>query len=152
MECWLCCVIAAFPAIYIKFPLDNIFEALEKWAMTKPMADKWINFSTQMKYLQLSPELGIQNRLSKMFEQFTEAVPQLCLAYTYYIKNVYYIWYTDFLGPLPLPTTIISMIFSSGSVSMGVYNGIKALKLIRKVALSAYSILSQRFFSIARAC
>ena len=68
--------------------------------------------------------MGIQNRLSKMFEQFTEAVPQLCLAYSYYINNVYYVWYTDFLGPLTLPNTIISMIFSSGSVSMGVYNGI----------------------------
>ena len=135
IECWLGCVVVAFPAIYIKFPLDNIFDALEKLGVDK--AKIWTNFSKQMNYLQLSPELGIQNRLSKMFEQFTEAVPQLCLAYAYYINNVYYIWYTDFLGPLPLPTTIISMIFSSGSVSMGVFNGIAAFKLIGTVAKKA---------------
>ena len=122
MECWLCCVIAAFPAIYIKFPLDNIFEALDELGVHK--AKIWTSFSKRINYLHLSPEMGIQNRLSKMFEQFTEAVPQLCLAYSYYINNVYYVWYTDFLGPLTLPNTIISMIFSSGSVSMGVYNGI----------------------------
>ena len=135
IECWLGCVVVAFPAIYIKFPLDNIFDALEKLGVDK--AKIWTNFSKQMNYLQLSPELGIQNRLSKMFERCTEAVPQLCLAYAYYINNVYYIWYTDFLGPLPLPTTIISMIFSSGSVSMGVFNGIAAFKLIGTVAKKA---------------
>ena len=39
---WACCVTAALPVIYFKFPLDNIFEALEKLGMN--MAKEWTNW------------------------------------------------------------------------------------------------------------
>ena len=70
----------------------------------------------------------------KLFEQLGEAIPQLGLNITYYINNRYYVWFTEspnFLG-IYLPTTLVSMVFSLGSILMGLFNGVKAAMHVKQ--------------------
>ena len=62
----------------------------------------------------------------KMFECVGEAVPQLILAVVYAANNYpYLLAHEDYLG-IGIPVTIISCIFSAGSIVMGMISAIKA--------------------------
>ena len=64
----------------------------------------------------------------KLFECVGEAVPQLILAVVYAANNYpYLLAHEDYLG-IGIPVTIISCIFSAGSIVMGLISGIKAYK------------------------
>ena len=62
----------------------------------------------------------------KLFECVGEAVPQLILAVVYATNNYpYLLEHEDYLG-IGIPVTIISCIFSAGSIVMGMISAIKA--------------------------
>ena len=64
----------------------------------------------------------------KLFECVGEAVPQLILAVVYAANNYSYLLeHDDYLG-IGIPVTIISCIFSAGSIAMGLISGIKTWK------------------------
>ena len=86
------------------------------------------------KFLELSGQTQVQNHIMKLFEQLGEAIPQLGLNITYYINNRYYVWFTEspnFLG-ISAPTTLVSMVFSLGSILMGLFNGVKAAMHVKQ--------------------
>ena len=86
------------------------------------------------KFLALSGQTQVQNRIMKLFEQLGEAIPQFGLNITYYINNRYYVWFTEspnFLG-ISVPTTLVSMVFSLGSILMGLFNGVKAAMHVKQ--------------------
>ena len=59
------------------------------------------------------------------FEFLGESVPQLLLALIFTSNNYLYIQKTSFIGVNELLLTTISMLFSIGSIAMGLYAGSK---------------------------
>ena len=57
-----------------------------------------------------------------------EAVPQLALAMTYYLKNKDMLEESIPFLDIPFPTTIISIVLSSGSIFVGIITGLLALR------------------------
>ena len=86
-------------------------------------------YDQDMTFLKIESDLalGLQNKIMKLLEQIWEALPQLALAITYYVHNKYYIWFSE-TRVLGVPTTIFSMILSSGSVVMGLFSGAAATR------------------------
>ena len=74
------------------------------------------------------------NKLFKLFEQFGEALPQFTLALTYFIANYNFIWQSEeelkmfgfYTGIVP--STLISIILSAGSIIIGIVTGVVAGK------------------------
>ena len=64
----------------------------------------------------------------KLFEQFGEALPQLLIALTFYVNHKYFVDTNDSFFQTNIPVTLISMIFSSVSVVIGLITGLKAFK------------------------
>ena len=66
----------------------------------------------------------------KLIEQLVEALPQLIIALIYCFRHWVYIWLTevDEESWLPLPSSLISPIFSVVSLIMGIYNGVTAYR------------------------
>ena len=65
----------------------------------------------------------------KMFEYVGEAIPQLTLALVYYISNREFVDSSETHYGISIPTTVISIIFSSGSTLLGLYQGIALCRL-----------------------
>ena len=101
------------PVVYFKAPLDAALDALFK---LKWIPEGWTNYDSMMTFLKFDSAMGLemQSKTMKLFEQLGEAVPQFAVAVTYYVNNKYYIWWTETTF-FSLPTTIISIIFSSVS-------------------------------------
>ena len=116
-------VMLGFPVVYVKLPVDAMMFALANLGYIRK--DR-MEYDRNWTFLKIDNDivLNIQNRVMKLFEQFGEAIPQLLLTVTYYLNNVYYIWWTETI--LPIPITLISIIFSMGSVLMGLITGFTA--------------------------
>ena len=69
----------------------------------------------------------------KLTELLFEALPQFVLALVFCINNYPYLKDTDVL--FILPTTVFSMIFSFGSIIMGVVDGFSLIKQLLETAL-----------------
>lgn len=61
----------------------------------------------------------------KLFEHIGEALPQIILAVVFSSNNFPFLVAKDIIIPY-VPTTLISIIFSCGSLCMGMYTGIKS--------------------------
>ena len=137
---WSVRFVAGFPIIYGKLPLIDVqVDALANMGWI-PM--NWTEYDRHMgswfQFFKFSAaEMSYENNFMKLFEQLGEAIPQLSLALTYYLNNQKYIWSTEppTLGYLPVPSTLLSIIFSSGSILMGIFTGIKAYKQVSIKAL-----------------
>ena len=71
----------------------------------------------------------------KFFEQAFEALPQLILSATFYYNHMEYVDKCDTQVPIiELPMTLLSMMFSSGTVLMGIGLGILTIKNVIKMA------------------
>ena len=124
---WFVAVIASFAIVYLKLPSDLILHALANLGVG--WAKRWMDFVKESKIgklLELSGQTETQNRLMKLFEQLGEALPQVGLNITFYHNNTYYIWFTETSSILGCPTTLISMVFSFGSILLGLFNGVRA--------------------------
>ena len=100
-------VMLGFPVVYVKLPVDAVLFALANLGLIRKDRTE---YDRNWAFLKIDSDivLDIQNRIMKLFEQFGEAIPQLLLTVTYYINNVYYIWWTETI--LPIPTTLISKV------------------------------------------
>ena len=87
-------VMLGFPVVYVKLPVDAVLFALANLGLIRKDRTEYDRNWTFLK-IDSDIVLDIQNRIMKLFEQFGEAIPQLLLTVTYYINNVYYIWWTD---------------------------------------------------------
>ena len=67
----------------------------------------------------------------KLFELLGEAAPQLCLAITFMANN--YLFMQQETTLIELTVTKISMVFSTGSLIMGIYSSIPSLKLFLRI-------------------
>ena len=120
-------MIVSFAIVYVKLPSDLILNALANLGVG--WAKRWMDFVKKSKIgklLELSGQTETQNRIMKLFEQLGEALPQIGLNITFYCNNTYYIWFTETSGILGFPTTLISMVFSFGSILLGLFNGVRA--------------------------
>ena len=64
-----------------------------------------------------------------IFELFGEALPQVILSITYVANNYDYVHMTDKLfGNQTIPTSVVSIVFSIGSIVRGIVSGRKAFK------------------------
>ena len=71
----------------------------------------------------------MNNTFCKFFEQFGEAVPQLALAVTYFVHNPKYIYHQE--GKVfGVPSTLVSIILSAGSIIIGIVTGLLAGKSV----------------------
>ena len=62
----------------------------------------------------------------KLFENIGEAVPQAIMCLLFIINNFKFIVHEETSSWMPIPISIVSLIFSVGSILMGLYTGIKA--------------------------
>ena len=127
---WLGRVLLGFPVAYVKIWVDAVLYALANLGW---VPERWTEYDQGMTFLKFESNLplGLQTNIMKLLELLWEALPQLALAITYYYNNAYYIWFleTSIFGiPTPIPTTIISMTLSIGSVLMGLYTGATATR------------------------
>ena len=126
---WLTSVLASFLIVYVKLPIDVLLSALAImgvcWAKN---LTAYIENTKLGKFLALSNQSRTQQKFMKLIEQLVEALPQLIIAVIYCAKNWAYIWLTEIDGEslLPLPSSLISPIFSAGSLVMGIVNGVTA--------------------------
>ena len=90
------------------------------------ISGRWLT-AGQIEWLRLSPvDTATHNAFMKAFEVLGEAIPQLALALTYYWNNQDTLWRTE-TSVLGLPTTLVSVILSFGSVIFGMVTGLRAL-------------------------
>ena len=59
----------------------------------------------------------------KLFEVIGEALPQIVLAIIFAANNYAFLSKNDLVFGIPIPTTLVSILFSFGSLMMGLYNG-----------------------------
>ena len=90
---WPLRLLAGFPIIYIKMPLDVILETL---ANLKLIPVKWTEYAANWKWFRFfrfatGADNSLLNSFMKLFEQLGEAIPQLILASLYYYNNYDYI-------------------------------------------------------------
>ena len=132
---WITSVLASFLIVYLKLPIDVVLSALANlgvsWAKS---LTTYIGKTRLGKFLALSNQSRTQQKFMKLIEQLVEALPQLVIAVIYCIKNWAYIWLTEVDGEslLPLPSSVISPIFSAVSIVMGIFNGVTACIEMRK--------------------
>ena len=127
-------VIASFAIVYLKLPSDLILNALANLGVG--WAKRWMDFVKESEIgelLELSGQTETQNQIMKLFEQLGEALPQIGLNITFYRNNTYYIWFTETSSILGFPTTLISMVFSFGSILLGLFNGVRAAAETREM-------------------
>ena len=60
-----------------------------------------------------------------IFENLGEALPQLCLSITFLVSNYPFIREFDTILGIQIPVSVISCVFSTVSLSTGIYTGIK---------------------------
>ena len=115
-----------FLVAYMKLPIDAPLFSLANLGW---VPERWTEYDQSMTLLKFESNLalGLQIKVMKMLEQIWEALPQLALAITYYVNNKYYIWFSE-PQVFGVPTTIISMLLSSGSAMMGLFFGVAATR------------------------
>ena len=64
----------------------------------------------------------------KLFEQIGEALPQFMIALTFYVNHKSYVDSYDTLFGSSIPITLVSIVFSGVSVSIGVLTGLRTFK------------------------
>ena len=115
-------LLIAILVMYVKLPFDVIRHALVElgWlpeSCCEISVLNWIRFN--------EVDAGTHNKFMKSFEQFGEAIPQFAVALTFYLNNRAYMALND-SKILGVPTTVISIVVSVGSIVLG-----KALFLCR---------------------
>ena len=63
----------------------------------------------------------------KLFENIGEAVPQLIMCLLFIINNFKFIIYDETSPWMAIPISIVSLVFSVGSIMMGLYTGCKSI-------------------------
>merc|ERR1719370_2629009 len=81
---------------------------------------------------EIDPDKEISNFLSPkhvtmffLFEHLGEALPQFSLTIVFLVNNYPFLLVFDTLFGIPIPISLMSSIFSFGSLCMGVYSGCK---------------------------
>ena len=127
-------------------PIDNPTGCFHSFAMTIGNNGVTI-YQTMQKGWTMASDWGIKTYSSKEFKnkifratsqndiaskiEFGEACPQLILSVVFMANNYDFMNETDtFLGVKEFHVTLTSMIFSLGSISMGLYSGIPVLRRI----------------------
>ena len=64
----------------------------------------------------------------KLFENLGEAVPQFIMCLLFIINNFEFIIHEETSNWMPIPISIVSLVFSIGSIMMGLYTGINSCK------------------------
>ena len=64
----------------------------------------------------------------KLFEHLGEAVPQLIMCLIFIINNFKFIVHEETSTWMPIPISIVSLVFSVGSIMMGLYTGCNSCK------------------------
>ena len=64
----------------------------------------------------------------KLFEQIGEALPQFIIALTFYVNHKNYVDSYDTVFGSSIPITLVSIVFSGVSVSIGVLTGLRTFK------------------------
>ena len=64
----------------------------------------------------------------KLFENLGEALPQSIMCLLFIINNFKFIIHEETSTWMPIPKSIVSLIFSAGSIMMGLYTGIYSMK------------------------
>lgn len=106
-------IIASAVCIYVLMPLAVLESGLTVAWYGKIKEDKTL-------------AVGYNNELLpgfKMFEVIGEALPQILLALVFAANNYSFLSENDLILGIPVPTTLVSIIFSFGSLVMGFYNG-----------------------------
>ena len=67
----------------------------------------------------------------KLFENLGEAVPQSIMCLLFIINNFKFILHEETSTWMPIPISIVSLVFSVGSIMIGIYTGIKSFKIHR---------------------
>ena len=126
---WLACglpgiLLGFIPAllfIYLIIPFCAIFYGFQGLCMTASEIDE-DNICASI--------FPSSNQIAfwKLFEQVGEALPQFLLAVTFYINHSDYINTYDTLFGSAVPVTLVSIIFSSVSVVIGLLTGLKQFK------------------------
>ena len=128
---WLTSVLASFLIVYIKLTVDVFLSALANLGVCWARRLTTYTENTKLgKFLALSNQSKTQQKFMKLIEQLVEALPQLIIALIYCFRHWVYIWLTevDRESWLPLPSSLISPIFSVVSLIMGIYNGVTAYR------------------------
>ena len=119
-------LLLGFPVAYLKLWVDAVLYALANLGW---VPERWTEYDQRMTFLKFESNLplGLQTKIMKLLELLWEALPQLALAITYYVNNKFYVLLseTQLFG---VPTTIISMALSAGSVLMGLLTGTTAAR------------------------
>ena len=118
----------------IYFPIDFLFSIVQIYVIT-PYASLKLGLIVAWTG-DIEPEREITGFIDanevpffKLFENLGEALPQCIIALTFLCNN--YPFLNEFeTGIFPIPTTAVSLIFSLGSVVMGLYTGISSCKEI----------------------
>ena len=63
--------------------------------------------------------------IEKLFENLGEAVPQAIMCLVFIANNFQFILHEETSNWMPIPLSVMSLIFSVGSVAMGLFTGIK---------------------------
>ena len=64
--------------------------------------------------------------IEKLFETLGEAVPQAIMCLVFIANNFKFILHEETSTWMPIPLSIVSLVFSVGSIQMGLYNGINS--------------------------
>ena len=64
----------------------------------------------------------------KLFENLGEAVPQAIMCLLFIINNFKFIVHEETSSWMPIPISIVSLVFSVGSIMLGIYTGINSCK------------------------
>ena len=67
-----------------------------------------------------------QSEYYKVFENLGEAVPQSIMCLLFIVNNFKFIVHEETSTWMPIPISILSLVFSVGSIMMGLYTGKKA--------------------------
>ena len=102
---WCFPILLFVPCIFV-LPLAFIYWGFRIMFPTKKNWQKYEKTKSEFEWL-------------KLFEQFGEAIPQVFIAITFYGENQQYVDSYDHILGLAIPTTLLSIIFSSVSIIMG---------------------------------
>ena len=68
----------------------------------------------------------------KLFENLGEAVPQTIMCLLFIINHFKFIIHEETSTLMPVPISIVSLVFSVGSIMVGLYTGINSCRLMCK--------------------
>ena len=123
--------------IFVFFPLLNFLVSVAVVYILLPIGSLWISLrilflgddfeQDEVVYLVGIPVVPNHMSEFKLSEQLGEAAPQIILCVTFYINNYQFIHTHDLIPGTPVPKTLVSVVFSFGSLMLGVVMGGKLL-------------------------